>query len=292
MIKQLEQEGYHIEAVRNKGYRIVSYPDVLSKEEIDSLMKTERIGKSVVYYEETDSTNTRVKQLAEQGAVHGTLVVADRQNAGKGRRGRGWESPSGKNIYMSLLLRPDMEPVKAPMLTLVMALSAAEAIREKEGLDVKIKWPNDLVIGTKKICGILTEMSAEIDYINYVVTGIGINTNIETFPDELKEKATSLYLEKGEKVKRAELIVLIMEKYEKNYEKFLCVKDLSFMQERYNEMLVNSGREVRVLEPGNEYNAYAFGINQTGELLVRKENGEEEAVFAGEVSVRGIYGYV
>lgn len=255
-------------------------------------MKTACLGKRVVYYDETDSTNTRVKQLAEQGAVHGTLVVADRQNAGKGRRGRSWESPSGNNIYMSLLLRPDMEPVKAPMLTLIMALSAAEAIREKEGLEVQIKWPNDLVIGTKKICGILTEMSAEIDYINYVVTGIGINTNMETFAEELKEKATSLRLEKGEAVKRAELIAAIMEKYERNYEEFLKIKDLSFLQARYNELLVNKDKEVRVLEPGNEYNAYAFGINETGELLVRKENGEEEAVFAGEVSVRGIYGYV
>lgn len=229
VIKQLESEGYRIEAVRNKGYRIVECPDVLSKEEIDSLMKTVVMGRNVLYYDKTDSTNTRVKKLAEEGAVHGTLVVADMQSAGKGRRGREWESPENKNIYMSVLLRPDFEPVKAPMLTLVMALSAAEAVEEKENLAVKIKWPNDLVIGTKKICGILTEMSAEIDFINYVVVGIGINTNTEIFPEELKEKATSLRLEKGEVVKRAELIACIMEKFEKNYEQFLKVKDLSFL---------------------------------------------------------------
>lgn len=153
VIKQLENEGYQIEAVRNRGYRIVECPDVLSQEEIESLMQTECIGRHVIYYEETDSTNTRIKHLAEQGKEHGTLAVADRQNSGKGRRGRAWESPLGENIYMSLLLRPTMEPSKAPMLTLVMAYSAAMAIREQEGLEVGIKWPNDLVIGTKKISG-------------------------------------------------------------------------------------------------------------------------------------------
>lgn len=291
-IRQLEQEGYQIEAVRNKGYRIAECPDRFSKKELESLMKTECFGKKVIAYDETDSTNTRMKQLAEQGAEHGTLVIAEKQNAGKGRRGRSWESPYGKNIYMSLLLRMDMEPVKAPMLTLVMALSAAEAIQEQEDLPVGIKWPNDLVIGTKKICGILTEMSAEIDYIHYVVIGIGVNVNIETFADELKDKATSLYAEKGKKIKRAELAASIIEKFEQKYCKFMEVQDLSFMREGYNKMLVNRGRAVRVLEPGNEYDAYAVGINETGELLVQKADGQEVAVFAGEVSVRGIYGYV
>lgn len=266
--------------------------DMLSKEKIESRMRTETLGKSVVYYEETDSTNVRVRELAQQGAEHGTLVVADRQSAGKGRRGRGWDSPAGKNIYMTLLLRPQIETFTAPMLTLVMALSAAEAIEEKEGLPAKIKWPNDLVIGTKKICGILTEMSADENGIHYVMIGVGINTNVETFSEELKDRATSLSLEKGETADRAGLIAGIVKKFEENYERFLEVKDLSFMQEKYNQMLVNRDREVRVLEPGNEYNAYALGINRTGELLVKRENGQEEVVFAGEVSVRGIYGYV
>lgn len=292
VIKQLEKEGYRIEAVRNRGYRILEYPDVLSKEEIESQMQTECFGKRVVYYEETDSTNTRVKQLAEQGEWHGTLVVADRQSAGKGRRGRDWESPKGENIYMSLLLRPKMEPAKAPMLTLVMAYSAALAIREQEGLEAGIKWPNDLVIGTKKICGILTEMSAEIDFINYVVIGVGINVNVKNFAEELSEKATSLFNEKGKEIRRAVLIAKIMERFEQNYERFLREQNLGFLQEEYNQLLVSRGKEVKVLEPGHEYHAHAIGINDTGELLVRKEDGEEEAVFAGEVSVRGIYGYV
>lgn len=292
VIKQLEKEGYQIEAVRNRGYRILEYPDVLSKEEIESQMQTDCFGKHVVYYEETDSTNTRVKQLAEQGAQQGTLVVADRQSAGKGRRGRGWESPKGENIYMSLLLRPKIEPSKAPMLTLVMAYSVALAIREQEELEVGIKWPNDLVVGTKKICGILTEMNAEIDYINYVVIGVGINVNVKKFPEELSEKATSLFNEQGKEVRRAVLMAKIMQLFEENYERFLKEQNLAFLQEAYNQLLVSRGREVTVLEPGHEYPAHAIGINETGELLVRKEDGKEEAVFAGEVSVRGIYGYV
>lgn len=193
---------------------------------------------------------------------------------------------------MSLLLRPKIEPSKAPMLTLVMAYSVALAIREQEELEVGIKWPNDLVVGTKKICGILTEMNAEIDYINYVVIGVGINVNVKKFPEELSEKATSLFNEQGKEVRRAVLMAKIMQLFEENYERFLKEQNLAFLQEAYNQLLVSRGREVTVLEPGHEYHAHAIGINETGELLVRKEDGKEEAVFAGEVSVRGIYGYV
>ena len=203
-----------------------------------------------------------------------------------------WESPAGSSIYMTVLLRPDLPPVTAPMLTLVMAVSVAEGIRQVTGLDTQIKWPNDIVLNKKKICGILTEMSTEIDYINYVVIGDGINVNQDTFPEELSETATSLKIESGQRYRRSELIASIMKQFEKNYEIFLETEDLSGIQDIYNEMLVNRGREVRVLEPGNEYNAFAEGINKTGELIVKTEAGEEKHIFAGEVSVRGIYGYV
>ena len=193
---------------------------------------------------------------------------------------------------MSLLLRPEIAPVKAPMLTLVMAYAAAMALRECTGLDVQIKWPNDLVINGKKICGILTEMSTEIDYINYVVIGIGINTNIEQFPEELKQTATSLRIEAGHSIRRSPLIAAIMRWFEKAYAEFMKTEDLSGIQKAYNELLVNCGREVRVLEPKGEWQAEALGINDGGELLVRKVDGSETAVYAGEVSVRGIYGYV
>ena len=292
VIEQLKKEGYEIEAVRNKGYRLTCSPDVMSKAEIESLLVTQWAGKKVVYSAEIDSTNTQAKAAGEQGEAHGTLFVADKQNAGKGRRGRVWESPAGSSIYMTILLRPDLPPVKAPMLTLVMAVSVAEGIRQVTGLDTQIKWPNDIVLNKKKICGILTEMSTEIDYINYVVIGDGINVNQDTFPEELSETATSLKIESGQIYRRSELIASIMKQFEKNYEIFLETEDLSGIQDIYNEMLVNRGREVRVLEPGNEYNAFAEGINKTGELIVKTEAGEEKHIFAGEVSVRGIYGYV
>lgn len=267
---------------------------LFSREAIEQQVnvRTNILGKEIVYFEEIDSTNVAIRKLAEQGIAHGTLVVANGQRAGIGRRGRSWDSPSGKNIYMSILLRPELEVTSAPMLTLVMAHSVAKAVEETLQLPARIKWPNDLVIGTKKICGILTEMSADVKGIHYVIIGVGMNTNVDHFAEELNDKATSLYLEKGTLVNRTELIGSILEQFEKDYEQFLQVKNLSFMREEYNTLLVNKDREVRVLEPEHEYNAYALGINDTGELLVRKENGTEEAVFAGEVSVRGIYGYV
>jgi BirA family biotin operon repressor/biotin-[acetyl-CoA-carboxylase] ligase len=292
VIGQLKEEGYHVEAVRNRGYRIVDSPDILTAEELKSLFHTKWAGQQVVCYKETDSTNIRAKVLGEDGAPHGTLVVADMQKSGKGRRGRAWESKPGISIYMTLLLRPDIPPVKAPMLTLVAACAAAEGLKKCTGLDVQIKWPNDIVVHGKKLAGILTEMSTEIDYINYVVTGIGINVNTEQFSKEIENKATSLFLETGSRVKRALLIAEIIRAYEEYYAKFLETEDLSLLKEVYNERLVNRDREVRILGNDKTYTARALGITATGELIVRRQDGTEEKIYAGEVSVRGVYGYV
>lgn len=298
VIRQLQEDGYEVEAIRNKGYRIVDSPDVLSKEELESLMNTKWAGHNIYYYEETDSTNLRIKQLGDEGAEQGTLAVAECQNAGKGRRGRKWESPSGSSIYMSVLLRPKLSPDKASMLTLVMACSVAEGITkclEQQGEscpDIQIKWPNDIVLNGKKLVGILTEMSTEIDYINHVTIGVGINVNTDSFPDDIKETATSLKLECGHSVKRAPLIAAIMERLEVNYELFLKTEDLTELMEQYMSLLVNRDRDVLILDPKGNYEAHALGINKTGELIVRKSDGTEVAVYAGEVSVRGVYGYV
>ena len=291
-INQLKEEGYQVEAVRNRGYHIVESPDVISKEEIVSMIDTNWAGQEVYYYNITDSTNIRAKQLGDEGAPHGTLVTADQQSAGRGRRGRGWESPPGCSVYMSILLRPDIPPVKAPMLTLVMALSVAGSLKDCTGLDVQIKWPNDIILNGKKLVGILTEMSTEIDYINHVVIGVGINVNMEYLPEEIQDKATSLRLETGHVVRRSELIASTMKQFERYYGLFLESRNLESMREEYNRLLVNRGKEVRILGGKEEYNAVALGINSEGELLVRREDGSEEAVFAGEVSVRGVYGYV
>lgn len=292
VIDQLKKEGYQIEAVRNKGYRLIDSPDVMSKAEIESLMDTKWAGSNVVYYDEIDSTNNRAKEAGDNKAPHGTLFVADMQVAGKGRRGRVWQSPAGSSIYMTILLYPEISPLKAPQLTLVMAIAVAEGIKEVTGLDTKIKWPNDIVVNGRKICGILTEMSTEIDYINHVVIGAGINVNQDDFPEDIRKTASSLKMELGKQVKRSELIAAIMKSFEKDYEIFVKTEDLSGLQEIYNSMLVNLDRDVKVLEPGNEYEAHALGINKTGELIVRTPEGEEKEIYAGEVSVRGVYGYV
>lgn len=291
-IEQLKKEGYEIEAVRNRGYHLKESPDVLSEAEIGSVLKTSWAGGDLVCYAETDSTNNRAKEAGEKGAPHGMLFVADEQTAGKGRRGRTWVSPPGTSIYMTILLRPDIEPSKAPMLTLVMGLSVAEGIQKATGVETKIKWPNDIVMNKKKVCGILTEMSTEIQYVNYVVIGVGINTNQEQFPEDLRKMATSLCLESGHHMRRAEIIAAVMERFEKNYDTFMETQDLSGLMEAYNAILVNCDEKVRILEPGNEFEAVAQGIGKTGELAVTLPDGQKKEIFAGEVSVRGIYGYV
>ena len=296
VIRQLQEDGYQVEAVRNKGYHIVDSPDVMTKEELASLMNTRLAGRNILYYDVTDSTNLRIKQAGDEGAPHGTLAVADRQTAGRGRRGRTWESPAGSSIYMSILLRPEISPNKASMLTLVMALSVVEGIRECVGSGedipgIQIKWPNDIIINGKKLAGILTEMSSQIDYINHVTVGVGINVNMTEFPEEIADTATSLRLECGHTVKRASLIAAVMERLEENYEIFLETEDLSGLLDRYNALLVNCDRDVQIIGAKETYQAHAIGIDHTGELIVRREDGSIEKINAGEVSVRGVYGY-
>lgn len=292
VINQLKEEGYEIEAVRNRGYRLVSLADVITEAELKSRMKSRWAGASLACYQEVDSTNDQAKRLAEAGAPHGTLVVAETQTAGKGRRGRGWVSPEGTGVWMSLLMRPEIPPAHASMLTLVMALAVAEGIEAETGLETLIKWPNDIVISGKKVCGILTEMSAELDCIHYVVTGMGINVNMEEFPDELSGKATSLRIETGRTLSRSAVIASVMEKLEPFYEEFATHGDLRNLTEPYLKRLANRDRQVTVLSPGGSWEGTALGINEKGELLVRTGDGTVNSVVSGEVSVRGIYGYV
>lgn len=291
VIGQLKEEGCEIEAVRNKGYRLVSSSDIITEAELMSSMEGGFISK-IEYQPLVDSTNVRAKRLAEEGAPHGTLVVADCQNAGRGRRGRTWVSPAGTGIFMSLILRPDILPSSASMLTLVAALAVYEGIRETTGLETVIKWPNDIVADGKKLCGILTEMSAELEGIHYVVTGIGINANMAEFPKEVAKTATSLRIETGGTIRRSRLIASVMRAFEGYYEKFTECGSLAPLVDVYNEHMANRNREVTVLDPAGAYTGTALGIDEKGELLVRRSDGKVIPVVSGEVSVRGIYGYV
>lgn len=291
VIRQLEEDGYRIEAVRNRGYRLLESEDVFTGEEIRSALHTRRIGQELVFLDTTDSTNNEARRRAEQGAPDGTLVVAIEQTAGKGRRGRSWVSPGGTGVWMSLLLRPDIPPECASMLTLVAAMAVETGIRRVTGLEGQIKWPNDVILDGKKVCGILTEMSTEMESIHYVIVGIGINVGITEFPGELQDTATSLILHTDRRVSRAALTAAVAEAWEDYYESFLKTLDLSLLREEYSENLVNRDREVRVLTPGDTYTGISRGINERGELLVETADGMR-AVMSGEVSVRGIYGYV
>ena len=297
-VNQLKEEGYRIESVPRKGYRLVESPeDILSASEITSRLTTKWAGRELYYYDVTGSTNNDAKRLAEEGASHGTVVAADIQNAGKGRRGRGWQTLPGTALAFTLLLRPEFAPDRASMITLVMALSVAEAVEEMTNAAATIKWPNDIVVNKKKICGMLTEMTMtpEMDEIQYIVVGAGINVNNgspEEFQEEIRGTATSLKIETGRQFSRAELLGRVLVRFEDNYAVFLETLDLSKLQAAYQCHLQGVGTEVRVLDPAGEYTGISQGINAQGELIVVKENGEKVQVYAGEVSVRGLYGYV
>lgn len=250
----------------------------------------------VIYMAETDSTNNQAKELGSNGAVSGTLVVAGKQSAGRGRRGRSWLSADEDGVWMSILLRPDIKPEYASMLTLVAALAVADAVDiVLDGITKEkclIKWPNDIIIGDRKLCGILTEMSAKPGCVDYVVIGIGINVNTKVFDDSVKDMATSLYIQCGKFIDKAEIIRSWSMSFEKYYGKFLEKCDLSQLVDEYNSRLVNIGKMVKVEVAGNIRTGKALGIDATGALRVEFEEGSVENITAGEVSVRGLYGYV
>lgn len=291
-INQLKEAGYEIEAQQNKGYRLMAAPDLMTEAEIKSLMHTEWAAKEVLYFDTIDSTNTKAQELAEKGYPSGTLVVADKQESGKGRRGRSWVSPSGTGIFMTLMIKPDINPNNASMLTLVAALAVAKAITSVTGEEAMIKWPNDIVVNGKKVCGILTEMNAQFDYINNIVVGVGINVHNESFPEEISQMASSLMIEAGGKrFHRAQIIAETMLYFEQYYDTFLKTQDLSALVREYDELLVNRNKSVRVLDPKEPFDGKAMGITPKGELIVDTWESRK-LVSSGEVSVRGIYGYV
>ena len=291
LIRQLVSDGYDIELEPGKGYRLNSYPETISSCELMSRINTQWAGKRVYYREETESTNEDVKFLAEEGMEHGSLVIAETQTAGKGRRGRNWCSPKGNSIYMSLLLRPDLPVDRASMLTLVMAVSVADALSQLYDLEVKIKWPNDILINKKKDCGILTELCDHPDHTYSVVVGIGINVNQKGFPEEIAEIATSVLIEKGDSCNRADIVLAVMEYFEYYYDLFAEGGDLSALVDIYDTYLINRNEQVKILDPAGEYEGLAKGINDRGELIVELADGKITTIYSGEVSVRGIYGY-
>ena len=289
---------------------------MLSKEHITEQLHTQWVARNIIYQDETASTNDDAKKLGEDGAVTGTLVVADRQTKGRGSRGRSWDTPGGNNIAMSLLIRPTAPAERISMLTLIMGLSVAEGIEDAllsasdENISKstlvdmprqiiseakffpQIKWPNDVVISGKKICGILTELHMNPDNtINNVVIGVGINVNMLDFPGEIKSIAGSILSETGIRIDRSLVVATCMKRFEENYKLYCETYDLSLLKEQYEYRLINRRKIVRVLDPKGEFEAIAHGINNFGALIVSDEEGEEYEINAGEVSVRGLYSY-
>jgi BirA family biotin operon repressor/biotin-[acetyl-CoA-carboxylase] ligase len=294
-IDGLKKDGYNIVAVRNRGYRLITdFQDIFSERELVRSLRDNKLVKKVCFFESIGSTNTEAKKMAEDGEESGVIVAADMQTSGRGRRGRTWISPDGRNVYFTLMLKPEFAPDRASMLTIIMALSVARSISYISGgrKNVSIKWPNDILIDGKKVCGILTEMSVENYYIQYVVIGVGINVKQQEFSPEVSQNATSIDAELGGVTDRSGLVGNIMRHFDKIYSLFLKTGDLSEIREEYENFLINKGREVCILDPAGEYRGRALAITDTGELVVEKSGGEIVNVYAGEVSVRGIYGYV
>ena len=263
VIGALREEGYVIDSVSRRGYHLVECPDILRQEDLTAALTTRWMGRSLQVYDVTDSTNVRAKQQAEEGAPEGHLV-----------------------------LRPQLMPQQAAMVTLTAAYSIVSVLREDYGVAAGIKWPNDVVLNRKKLVGILTEMSAEPDLIHYIVTGIGINVNMKEFPEELSDKATSLWMETGKIYSRAELAARILNRLEPVYETYVRTGNLAFLQDSYNELLINRGQEVRVIGREAEFSGIAEGIGADGGLKICREDGQVQTVYSGEVSVRGLYSYV
>lgn len=261
------------------------------KLEILNQLETAWAGKTCLCFPALESTNDYAKELAKQECVHGTLIVADTQTAGKGRRGRVWQSPKGTTISMSFCLEPELPTEKVSGITLAAALSVAEAVFELTGKRAQIKWPNDIVLNGRKICGILTELVFRKD-IYAVIVGVGINVNTEQFPEEIQEVASSLKRECGREFSRETLIALVLKYFEQFFASYEKTQDLRLLRDAYEAMLANKDREVLVLEPQGAYTGIAKGITDSGNLVVVCEDGSEKEVYSGEVSVRGLYGYV
>ena len=291
-IKELQSDGYGLRLCRTGATGLRGEPDLITAEAVESRLDTVWAGHPVIDLAEVASTNQYAKKISEEGGGSGNAGDCRLSESGKGRLGRTWTTPAGTAVAMSLVLRPRLSPLRIPMVTLVMGLAVTKACRELYSVPALIKWPNDVVVEGRKLSGILTEMSTELNRVNYVVIGTGINVNVTEISPGSADKATSVLLETGQAASRSELAACCLARFEEYYEKFLQTEDLSLLMEEYNSLLINRGRTVQVQEPEGNWRGTALGIDREGCLLVEKEEGSVEKVFAGEVSVRGVYGYV
>ncbi|WP_286933168.1 MULTISPECIES: biotin--[acetyl-CoA-carboxylase] ligase [Aminobacterium] len=281
-IQQLRAEGYEIDSSSRKGYRLIHVPDLLNSYEIEPLLITTHLGHPILHYKELDSTNIEARKLAHEGATHGSVVVAEHQTTGRGRSGRGWFSAPGTSIQMSLILRPDLAPSLAASVTQVGAAAVATAL-QKLGLSPQIKWPNDILLSKRKVCGILTEMSCELDHIEHIIIGIGINVNTPFFPRDIRSVATSVQIEKGTPCDRKSLMAAILNTFEPLYQGFLEGHPYPAYLRICRELSILIGEEITYESPQGVTTATAIDIDSSGHLVVRHKDGSTEALLSGEV---------
>jgi BirA family biotin operon repressor/biotin-[acetyl-CoA-carboxylase] ligase len=284
-IEDLRKEGYELEAVRRLGYRIAQKPDKVTANEIHLGLETEYIGRHIHFQETVDSTQKIAARLGYEGAPEGTVVVAEEQTAGRGRLNRQWYSPSGTGIWMSILLRPNIPVHQAPQLTLLAAVSVAQAI-EEIGITVGIKWPNDILIGGKKAVGILTELQADPDRIHAVIVGIGINVNQQSyhFASEIENIATSLCIETGTHVNRATLMQRIFANMEKLYKEYLQ-NGFTVIKVLWESYAISIGKEIKARTMHETLIGTAIGITDDGVLILEEKNGSIHYIHSADIEI-------
>lgn len=286
-IKALRDNGYDIESVPRSGYRLITSPDLLSSEEIKASISTKILGSDIKYFDSIDSTNTQAKKIATD-ASDGTIIISEEQVGGRGRLSRSFFAPKGKGIWFSIILKPNFLPQEAPKCTLMAAVAITKAIEEETNIKVGIKWPNDILYDNKKLVGILTEMNAEMDRINYIIIGMGINVNISTeeMPDDIKDIAISLSQISGNKVSRLNLLNKILYHLEKLY---IISQEKGFTPifDEWRKYSITLNQSIRVIGTNETLEGVAVDIDEDGALLVNI-NGQIKRVLAGDVSIRPI----
>ena len=286
-INSLKETGYVIESVTNKGYKLISSPDIVSEAEIKSNLKTSLIGKEIIVLESVGSTNDYIKENAQK-LMDGTVVTTREQTKGKGRLGRVWKNKKDDDISFSFILRPELSPMEVSAITPLCGLAVAKGLNEYFDFDAKIKWPNDIIVGNKKICGMLTEMSCEFDRLEYLVVGIGVNVMSKAFPEEIAHKATSCVLQSDKEINKNQLLAVIL----KQIEDILLGGNYRFNKENleeYKAYCATLGRKVTFTRKGESVEGVATDINNDGELVVTLPDNTTETVFSGEVTAQGIY---
>lgn len=285
-IEDLRKAGYEIEASPHFGYKLLGSPDALHADDLLARLqgRSAVIGRDIQVFEETASTNDVVEKLARDGVKEGAVVFAESQTKGRGRLGRKWSSPTHKGLWFSVLLRPNLHPVETTQLTVISATALRRAIKTVTGLSVEIKWPNDLLLGGKKVAGILTEMSAEVDRVRHVILGIGLDVNQDAneFAGELRPLATSLKIELGEEIDRAELAAEILHELDVDYVR-VCVRKFPEVADEWEAACVTIGKNVTVHMGERRFRGRAESLDDDGALLVRTEHGHLERVIGGDV---------